>query len=297
MIDNMKLVSQFPKGLLRQFKQDHEARIRTLTEMKPEHETVVLRVLGNIRGDSVSVSHAEVRTAVLDMKSYPRYLHSDRTIEIDLQFLSQEVMADYWTAAKASIDDVVTRLIAPGIVKKEIGHLSIFALARIPVLIYVGNAIGDKVVTDFYQRHRDDPVGWRWRQGETFDFETNLIQSGIDKKRVALILSLSGRITRESLPANIDAQYYIYEISPIGIEPGRSIFNTRETLSLFQRAYQSALRIIEAEHGLRGDLHLFPAIPAPVALICGRELMKDVSPRLHVYDKTDSEYEFALTIN
>lgn len=296
MIDNKKLVAQFPKSLLVQYKNDHEARIRHLTEMKPEHETVVLRVLGNIRGDSVSVSHEEVRTAVLDAKRYPRYLRGDQTIEIDLQSLSQKVDADYWTAAKASVDDVVARLIAPAIAKKEIGHLSVFALARIPVLVYVGNAIGDKVITDFYQRHRDEPVGWRWRQGEDVTFSTDRIQRGTDQSRVALVLSLSGRIERGSIPTHIDEQYHIYEVAPVGIEPNRSVFNTREALAAFQRTYQSALRAIEAEHGLKGELHLFPAIPAPVAVICGRELLKDVSPQLHVYDRTDSGYELALTI-
>lgn len=297
MIDNKKLVAQYPKELLTQYKQDHEARIRHLTDMKPEHETVVLRVLGNIRGDSVSVPHEEVRTAVLDANRYPRYLRGDRAIEIDLQSLTQEVDVDYWTAAKASIDDTVRRLIAPGIQNADIKHLSIFALARIPILIYVGNAIGDKVSTNLYQRHRDDPVGWRWRQGNPIAFELSRVQTGTDRKKVALVLSVSGRIAREMLPAHIDGQYSIYEIAPVGVDPGRSILNVRESLAAFQRTYQSALRAIESEHGARGELHLFPAIPAPIAVICGRELMKDISPQLHVYDKTDNEYKLALTIN
>jgi hypothetical protein len=296
MIDNKRLVAQYPKTLLMQYKADHEARIRHLTEMKPEHETVVLRVLGNIRGDSVSVSHDEVRTAVLGAKRYPRYLQSDNTIEIDLQGLTQTVNAEYWTAAKASVDDTVTRLISPNI-GNSIKHLSVFALARIPILVYLGNAIGDKVITDFYQRHRDEPIGWSWRQGDPINFEAQRIQNGTDKKCVALVLSLSGKIARESRPSHIDGQYHLYEIAPVGAEPGRSIFNTRESLAAFQRTYQSALRAIEAEHGLKGDLHLFTAIPAPVAVICGRELMKDVSPRLHVYDRMEDGYELALTIN
>lgn len=297
MIDSKTLVSQFPKSLLAEYKRDHEARIRYLTEMKPENETVILRVLGNIRGDSVSVSHEEVRTAVLDAKRYPRYLQNDRAVEIDLQSLSQEVNAEYWEAAKASIDDTVKRLIAPGIAKKEIKHLSIFALARIPILMYIGNCIGDKVATDLYQFHRDDPVNWSWRRGDTVNFGVNRIQHGTDIKKVALILSISNRICRDSLPGCINAQYTIYEIAPIDIDPGRSLLNTRDTLTAFQRTYQSTLRTIESEHGLKGELHLFSAIPTPVAIICGRELLKEVSPRLHVYDRNNERYELSLTIN
>lgn len=297
MIDNKRLVKQYPKNLLIQYKQDHEARIRHLTGMKPEHETVVIRILGNIRGDSISISHEEVRSAVLDAGRYPRYLQGDHSIEIDLQQLSQEVTADYWTAAKSSIDDTVRRLIAPGIEKAEIAHISIFALARIPILVYLGNAIGDKVATDFYQRHRDEPANWRWRDGDPITFETRQIQVGTDKKLVALVLSLSGIISRESLSENINDKYNIYEITPMNIEPGRTIFRTAQSLAAFQQEYQSTLRMIEANHGLKGDLHLFPAIPAPVAVICGREILKDISPKLHIYDITENGYEFALTIN
>ncbi len=297
MIDNKKLVKQYPKELLMQYKLDHEARICHLTGMKPEHETVVLRVLSNIRGDSISISHEEVRSAVLDAGRYPRYLQGDHSIEIDLQQLSHEINANYWIAAKSSIDDIVGRLIAPGITKAEIKHMSIFALARIPILMYLGNAIGDKVNTDFYQRHRDEPANWRWRKGNSIAFETRQIQAGSDQKRVALVLSLSGKITRQSLPAGIDDNYYIYEITPANIEPGRSIFQTVESLRAFQQEYQSSLRAIEANHGLKGDLHLFSAIPAPIAVICGRELLKDISPKLHVYDKMENGYELTLTIN
>lgn len=297
LFDKKELVAEFPKDLLLRYKREHEARIRYLTGFGAEHETVVLRVLGNIRGDSVSVSDEEVRTAVLDAGRYPRYLSNDRAIEIDLQGLAQEVNTEYWTAAMSRVDDIVKRLVMPSIENAEISHLSIFALARIPILMYVGNAIGDKVMTDFYQRHRDEPIGWKWRPGTPVEFTTQRLQDGTDKTKVALILSLSGRIARESLPAHIDEKYNVYEISPVGTEPGRSLLMTRETLAAFQRTYQSALRAIETDHGLKGELHLFPAIPAPVAVICGRELMKDVSPQLHVYDRMEESYELALKIN
>ena len=296
-IDNRAMVPQYPKELLLQYKAEHESRVRYLTGLGVEHETVVLRVMGNIRGDNVSVSNEEVRSAVLDAGRYPRYLGDERAIEVDLQSLPQEVGLDYWKAAIAKVDEVVRRLVAPAVEGKEISHLSVFALARIPILIHLGNVLGDKVVTDFYQRHRDDPVGWKWRSGETVQFGFDRIQTGTDSGKVAMILSLSGKIARNELPPHIADEYHIYEIAPLEKEPNRSLVTTRETLSAFQRTYQNALRAIEAEYGTGGELHLFSAIPTPVAVVCGRELLKDVSPTLHVYDRMGEGYELAVTIN
>lgn len=296
-IDNKEMVAQYPKELLRQYKTEHESRVKYLTGLGVEHETVVLRVIGNIRGDSVSVSNEEVRTAVLDAGRYPRYLGDERAIEIDLQSLPQEVDSEYWKTALSKIDEVVQRLVSPAIEAKQVAHLSVFALARIPILIHLGNILGDKVITDLYQRHRDDPVGWKWRKCEPIQFEFQNIQAGTDKKKIALLISLSGKISKKELPSHIDSEYYVYEITPLGKEPNRSILVSREILDSYQRTYQNALRTIEAEHGLGGELHLFTAIPAPVAVICGRELLKDVSPKLHVYDRMTKGYELALTIN
>jgi len=297
MIDNKKLVKKYPKELLTKYKTDHEARIRHLTSIKPDHETVVLRVLGNIRGDSISISHNEICAAVLDAGKYPRYLQGDNSIEINLQQLSQKIDSSYWTAATSAVKDFADRIIAPSISKSKIEHLSIFALARIPVLVYLGNAIGDKVATDFYQHHRDEPADWRWRQGKSLTFKTHQIQKGCNEKCVAIIISLSGKISKDSLPENIDNKYYIYEIIPIGVEPGRSILQTIGSLKSFQQEYQSTLRHIEKIHGSQSDLHMFAAIPAPIAIICGRELLKNVSPKMHIYDKTEKGYELAITIS
>ena len=133
------------------------------------------------------------------------------------------------------INEVVERMIVTDIESKKVKHISIFALARIPLLVHLGNALGDKVAADLYQHHRDDPVGWKWRQGESVDFVTNLLQEGTDKKKVALIISLSGKIDITTLPDHIDSSYFIYEIAPVGKEPSRSLLLAKETLDAFQR--------------------------------------------------------------
>lgn len=296
-IDNKALEEQFHKGLLHHYKNNHEARIRYLTGLGLEHETSILRVIGRIRGDTVSVSNEEVRIAVLDIGRYPRYLGDERAIEIDLHSLPDEVNSLYWQTATAKVTEVITRLVAPDVEGRKVKHLSVFALARIPILIHLGNTLGDKIPTDLYQHHRDEPVGWRWRQGDEIEFSPNLLQKGSDKRKIALMLSLSGKIAPATLPKKIDDTYYIYEISPLGAQPSRSLLLNRETLASFQRTYQRMLRTIEVDHGKGLVLHLFAAIPAPVAVICGRELLKDVDPTLHVYDRVADGYEFALTVN
>lgn len=290
-------VDEFPKELLTRYKNEHEARIKYLTGLGVEHETVVLRIMGNIRGDSVSISNEEVRTAVLDTGRYPRYLGDERAIEVDLQALPQEVNADFWKAAVAKVNEIVSRQVIPAIESGHIGHMSVFSLARIPILIHIGNALGDKVATDFYQHHRDDPAGWQWRKEEPVQFESRCIQKGSNQKKIALLLSLSGKLTLDQLPKHINDEFTVYEITPSGKDPNRSLVTARETLHSFQRTYQNILRSIEAEHGTKSELHLFAAIPAPVAVVCGRELLKDVSPQLHVYDRIGEGYELALTIN
>lgn len=296
-IDNKALIDQYPKELLLKYKYEHESRIRYLTGLGVEHETVVLRIMGNIRGDSVSISNEEVRTAVLDAGRYPRYLGDERAIEIDLQSLPQNVNNDYWKAAVAKVNEVVDRQVIPAIESRQVGHISVFPLARIPILIHLGNVLGDKVATDFYQHHRDEPAGWRWRNEESVQFDLRRIQEGNKRAKVALLLSLSGKLDLEMLPEHINEEFNVYEIIPSGKEPGRSFLTTKETLHAFQRTYQNALRAIEGGHGTKSELHLFAAIPAPVAVICGRELLKDVSPQLHVYDRIEEEYALALTIN
>ncbi len=290
-------VDEYPKELLMRYKNEHEARIKYLTSLGVEHETVVLRIMGNIRGDSVSISNEEIRTAVLDTGRYPRYLGDERAIEIDLQSLPQEVNTDFWKMAIAKVNEIVNRQVVPAIESGHIGHISVFSLARIPILIHLGNALGDKIAADFYQHHRDNPAGWRWRKEESVQFESQCIQKGSNQKKIALLLSLSSKIVLDQLPEHINDEFTIYEITPLGKDPNRSLITARESLHTFQRKYQSILRSIEVEHGTKSELHLFAAIPAPVAIVCGRELLKDVSPQLHVYDRIREGYELALTIN
>ena len=101
---------------------------------------------------------------------------------------------------------------------------------------------------------------------------------------MALVLSLSGTIDISGLPDEIKLDATIYELTLDGIAPHPGFLRLEQDLKNFRDAYQRALREIGTNHGKIERLHLFPAVPAPVAVACGRELMPKIDPILVVYD-------------
>lgn len=53
------------------------------------------------------------------------------------------------------------------------------------------------------------------------------------------------------------------------------------------------------DHIALDEIHLFPAVPAPVAVLCGRELLPKVDPALLVYDsnKKTNGFQPILRVN
>jgi hypothetical protein len=119
----------------------------------------------------------------------------------------------------------------------------------------------------------------------------------VEGTNVALILSISGSIPVGDLPAEVDATYSVFEIRPAGAVPNRDIFRTRASLDNFARCYHDLLSQLEVTHKGTKAIHLFPAVPVAAAIVCGRGVMRDVHPALHLYDRTPKEFKLALKVN
>src|SRR5436190_21411863 len=95
----------------------------------------------------------------------------------------------------------------------ETGHISLFALAPIPLLVYLGRQLSNKVPVDPYQRHRDTE-DWAWKtDGKPVGYKFRRIHKGTDHTKVAITLPLSGPIKTKDLPEEIDNRFSVYEIS------------------------------------------------------------------------------------
>lgn len=289
-----KLIDDHPKQYtvptLEKYKAQHEERIRHVTGLGPNLKTTVVQLKARVAGQSVAIPIAQVTEAVA-----PRYPTDARGEIIDLTVIDAESEAGIATATQ-QIKQRIERLYEPGMEVEETRHISLFALAPIPLLIFLGRQLSNKIPVEAYQRHRDTE-DWVWKTtGTPMEYKFERLQEGTDQSKVALLLSLSGKIRRDVLPDEINEAYSVYELTLANIEPSPTFLRLREDLISFKEIYQGALRTILRDHGKIEVLHLFPAVPAPVAVLCGRELMPKVDPALLVYDYDTRKGGFTLTL-
>lgn len=250
LIDTGKFLEFYTVKQLRLYKEAHENRIKYLTGLSEERSSVVLRMMNRIHGDSVSISNEEILEALLICANrYPKFLlQRHNNLEIDLTTLSADRTQSYWKSAVNIIDEVIKLQIKPQI-KNQIFHLSIFALAPIPLMIYLGFKLGDKITLDVYQKQHNLEENWIWCEGsDIFTFEYNKLQQGTNASNVAVIISISGQISKESYVNEVDKSYSIYELKPVKTVPNRNIVQNLATLLNFKNTYQLLLREIESNH-------------------------------------------------
>ena len=300
-VDTKALLEEFTIERLIKHKIEHEQRIHHLTSLKIDSESVVLRMLGGIRGANVEVSKEHARHVVFNSEQkYARFLNSfdKHGIEIDLNTLpdSEDAWDAYWSIGKGIIDNGLIPL-GQGVNKGEVRHLSVFALSRIPLLIYLGYKLDDKIPTSIYQKHRGEEETWLWSDKELVEtFEVRRLSANASCN-VALILSLSGTIDLASLPVEITQSCNVYEIRPLVTIPNRNIFRNKTSYENFTKSYHQFLSQLEIEHKRCKNIHLFPAIPVSGAISCGRGLMRDAHPGITIYDFTEKAYKPTITIN
>jgi hypothetical protein len=278
---------RYTRAELQAQKREHKARINRVTEVGPDVQTTVLLLKARIGGSAVEIAQEEIVDAV-----HPRYPAGDPVI-IDLTGLGDEKDGARYQAAAEAIAEQSARLYANGSGLQRTKHLSVFALAPIPLLVALGGALSNKITTDFYQCHRGKVRRWTWFEGKSpVRYALRRLRQGSDGTRAGLVLSVSGIVDPGSLPEAIDARFSLYEITLQGQVPNTGFLRQRGDLDAFRETYRGLLARLRRDHpGLR-ELHVFPAVPAPVAVACGFDLLPKVDPALVVYDNVTKDGGF-----
>lgn len=297
-IDEKSLWAMYDTDTLRSMKRVHESRVRDLTAMGHDRSTTVLRVVGGIHGQAVDLTDRRVRDALFTRNRFPDWtLRGSDEYEVDLRQLlgEPEGTSVYWASAHAHLDERLSRL-RRMVAKGSVTHLSIFPLARIPVLILLGTLLDDTIPVDLYPKQRDGDEGWGWAYTTTqVKFEIARVGVGSDPHKVAMLVSVSGSVDRHRLPDEIDERYTIYELRPTNALPAPGLIGSADVLDAFSQTWREMLATVEAEHhGVQG-LPTFSAVPAVAAVSMGRHLMRAAHPPLNIYDRVTGSDSYQFT--
>jgi hypothetical protein len=284
--------AQYSIDTLKKFKREHEDRVFDLTGLSKDRDTIPLVLKGLVSVRAIDISDEEMQSAVA-----PNYLKRRQKVEIDLTTVPDTPNTAFWETAATSIDQKIQHLYSLTSQPDRTLRISVFAIAPIPLLVYLGSKLSDKMDVDLYQRHRD-PETWSWKEGfgET-NYTTQCIVQGEKDKSVSLFVNLSGKNNpSETLPVDLKNGGSIYELTLEGQDPTPLFLNTKGDLERFTSEYHRALAMIRQNHPSLATIHLFPAVPAPVAITLGRSRLPKVDPLLVVYDRDKRAGGFIPTL-
>lgn len=280
--------SEFPVSLLQEMKHEHEERIRAVAAVGADAATCVIELKSNIAGDFVAIAPEQINAAIA-----PRYPVRRERVTIDLT-----KHADSPRAVALGCDEIEAEIHRLMKMEGRPHHVSVVGLAPIPLLVFLGATLGDKIAAELFQKHRDTG-DWIWkRENPTAEFHAVELTRGTDPHRVAVVYSLSGLVPQSHLPSEIDETYSVYELRLASAEPNVSLLRHREDLTRARAANRELLGRIKARHdGLR-EIQIFPAVPAPFAIALGMDRHPKVDPALRIYDynKNRSGFDSILTI-
>jgi SMODS-associated and fused to various effectors sensor domain len=294
LIDDKALEEAYPEELLVTFKREHETRVRRATEGTEDAQTHVLLLQIPIDGQDVYINPADAHRAI-----QPKYPAEESPVVIDLSGTKLPAEGEgFFTLMAQSITQQIQAILARRAGASRINSLSVFALAPIPLLIHTGHCLGDIQCLELYQRHRDQQ-NWRWKEDEEAQAFYEIIkpEGDTDRERpIALVFSISGLMSLEHVARSLGCDPLIYEIR--AREPSRDFLRSRKRLELFSYEVRNMLIALRDAHYWRKPVHVFAALPAPMAIEFGRNI-KSLDTPFIIYEYQNSQHAFvpALRIN
>lgn len=300
-IDQQKAAGLLDVAFLRERKRQHEADIRLQTGLLRDRRTAILRMAGNIRGDVMELPrHSAAEAVIRCAQRFPFFLESyDRqAVEIDLQRLPGEhpLTADYYRTAAEEIDRAIENRVRPGVRNGDITHVSVFAIARLPLLVYLGSKLDDGSPVDIYQRHRSSE-SWIWPHDHDpgTGFAIDLTAAHSSATEGVLITNVSGTTPSTDLPDGMQ-ELPIWTLAPSG-GPAEDVFAHPAVLDRFTATVRNYFTTLEATHKHLRALHLVGALPLSGAVAFGRILKSaNLRPIIVTHDRAADGYQRALEI-
>lgn len=266
----------YPESLLAEWKHQHEGAIRVAGQHSHGRVAIALHYLGVIgrqvaAGSPNTIFHAAIqRGLVLTQKPFE--------LRVDASAYTPQ-SPEYWRHIVAEVRRQVGLLQMQGPSRPAIG---LFGLADMPALMALGFALG----------HAAELYPFQWdRYAQSWLFPANDAPASefhVDWPRtldasVALVFSLSGSIdagrVRAAFPDSAPA------IIHMSVDlPRLDLVQSAATIDAFRTEVAALIARLETLVPKTTPIHVFPAMPASLAVAFGMAIKPKVSFPIQVYD-------------
>ncbi|MCB0615994.1 MAG: SAVED domain-containing protein [Lewinellaceae bacterium] len=294
-IDSLRKSGRYDARLLRGWKKEQEERIELATKYTGDiHKTTLASLQIKVGPRLVNISESLMKQAI-----FPRFPHKPDILIRNPDF-DRNLGKPEFERQAASIKQAVEAAFLPQLSGWPIEHLSIFAIAPMPLLAFFGKCIGDIVPSEIYQAQRkieDSLATWKWPEmlPKTIGIHFRKLASG-SKEKVALVISLSDKIQSDKYQPFLDSGYTIYEISCSS--PSQHLVSHPSHIEEFSKQYRSVLNEIQYLHGKDCAVNILPAMPLSLAIEAGRVLLPTKDPAIIMHEFYPKKgYREVLRIN
>lgn len=211
----------------------------------------------------------------------------------------KEFSTEGWEAAKKRTKGFYEQ-VKSDIELNNYAGISIFPLSHIPLLVYLGFLIGDKIPVMTFQYSRNEN---HWiccsPEGRGGLDRIQVTEEGRGKKDLVVSISVSARVhiedIREALVSDLE-NYDELHISTDKPEIDNVLFY--EDVKLIQNAFKQSVEKLHGEN--RYDMvHLFVAVPAGLAVEIGRSINPNMWCSVSLYNyrfRENPKYQFVFSI-
>ncbi len=283
-------VDGHPESLLLLMKKEHEDRIERLAEIDRNMHSHIVTYKANIGIHSPIITYESVREFLFPTH-YPALNYS---IDLGLTNSPQRDKDEsFWITELETLTSNFNENLKPKFKKGEISHLSIFALAPMPLLIKLGTLINDIHHSEIHQPVRS-PKTWN------LDDDDNEIKYKVSKplkkhQTVALNISLSATINNERITNVLGDECSIYTLTID--QPFNDYLKSKRHLQDFSIEIRKLFNHIKSKHDAMTPLHIFPAMPVATAIELGKVWMPKADMPLIIYDENTINSGFFKAID
>jgi len=284
LIDRDEL-ADYPEERLLQIKRECETRIELATDVSPDNASYMIIYAATIGQNEGVVGFKKCREAML-----PKYYPANHN-PIDFSMSGLELAdneAGYFELQAQNLKRQFDAKLRGQLEKQEIAHISVFALAPIPLLMELGRLLSDITPAEVHQLHRE-PAGWKWAEsGPKLEFGMTIPKSKSDT--VALKLEISSNISDDRIRTALGPDVSIWSLNVSN--PHNDCMRHRDDLQKFRINTRKILADIKETYGEKASINIFPAIPVSAAVEFGRIWMPKADLPLHIFDQSRTDDGF-----